>query len=115
VLRQHLKSQFVVGTVVSELQQQIAGMTSTKRASAGTVVCLQQPLDGIRVVNAIEIVSRDLKQVVELRFVWVTKLNSILNTSQERFIDQIGGLQIGRKDDELFERNLNLLPVASVR
>ncbi|MFN9976885.1 MAG: hypothetical protein ACK58T_43980, partial [Phycisphaerae bacterium] len=80
-------------------------MTPSKCSAVPTVKILQQVLDRFLFVTASELLCGNLKQSMKLILVRIFDFDSIRDSPQERLIDQIRWLQVGRENDQLLKWN----------
>ncbi len=104
VVGQHLELEVVVSAVMFDHQQQVTRMTESQRTVLGSIVFRQQMVDCIRIEETAIVLSGDLKQAVEFLLVRIFELDSVRDSSQERFVDQVRRFQVRGKDNQLFER-----------
>ena len=70
-------------------------MAAAHRSLFCAIPLVHQMLNRFRVIIAAQLFGGNLKQTMELLFLRVFNFNAIGNSSQERFIDKIGRIEIG--------------------
>ena len=73
-----------------------------------------QPLDHFGAPGNFVDIAHDLEQLDEVLQRRVLHLNLVRNPSQERVVDQILWLEVGRKHNQLIEGHLDLLTITGV-
>ena len=68
----------------------------------------EQIVDNFGAIFALESLAVDFEQLVKLFRRRVTDFNLVGDSPQERFVHQIGWLEVRRENDQLFKRNLDL-------
>src|SRR4029453_3501079 len=92
------------------LLDQIPGMAAAQRNFPGSVVVDQQPLDETALRRRAErgaATGEDGLEIIDGRAVGA---NLVRDAAQERFVDQFSWPNVGGKDDQRHERQLELLP-----
>ena len=107
ILRFHLDGQAEVRTVASQVPQQIAAVAATEAALGLDVMFLNQMIDGRLAVVDLHRQGGDLEEMAKLVRIGVLHMDLVGQTAQEGLVDQVSGIQVGREDDHLIERNLN--------
>ena len=69
----------------------------------------EQIVDNFGAVFALESLAVDFEQLVELFRRRITDFNLVRDSPQERFVHQIGWLEVRREDNQLFKRDLDFL------
>lgn len=89
VLISHLDWQVVVDTVVSDLTEQIARVTSPQGSIRLLIVVLQQVLHGARHILTVESRSTQFEQAMEFVGARISNFDFVGNASQKSFVGQV--------------------------
>ena len=73
-----------------------------------------QVIDGRFVVRHSKLVAHDTDELTEISFGRILNFDLVGDASQKGIVDQVAGFEVGGKNDELFERDLDLFATQSV-
>ena len=76
---------------------------------------LNQVIDGRFVVRHFKLVAHNTDELTEIGFGRILNFDLVRNASQKGIVYQVAGFEIGGKNDELFERNLDLFATQGVK
>ncbi len=93
---------------ITTLLDQVHSMTKPERPPDSLVVILNQVIDDAFLNFEMQSLQFIVEQAAELRFGWIKDFYFVGNPAQECLVTEFRWLQVGRKDQQLFERQRNL-------
>lgn len=102
----HLQRDVVEQAVRANLHQKIAGLAVSEGPTYPFVMGRDQVIEQFGFVGDLHGFRHDVEQSAKIGFAGVGDFDLVRDTTQERIIDEVFGLQVGAEDDQLIEGDL---------